>query len=342
VASKGVAQPDRIVASYRMSFDRYVPATQKNAKRQQTGRSSGHRRTLITPTHLQRTVVRPFDETISGRETRSLGFVRDSPSSKARVVLVRPLPDDPLFRPGDLTPTNTAKSVERMIAGRRCATVGRGGVQYCVDADGLALVRITADSVDIATRVTVLHDAKSAEQLAADLAKGFVDADRGSIRPLDPDSAPPGTDWSLDAPPDGFGLVGRYAVVPLTSKVLARNSRQVIAAIVDVYVNGPDAVVVERGGRLDTSDVDDGDLGSLTAPHEVDLGDVGMGTIGVGGEGPYGYREVRAIPSKGRYVVIAGTIDEDALIALGRSLHSWPGTNLRYLDGRATTPPPPA
>jgi hypothetical protein len=103
---------------------------------------------------------------------------------------------------------------------------------------------------------------------------------------------------------------------------------------VDVYVRGADAVVIERGGKLDTTEVGDQDLGALVDAHDVDLGLLGAGHAGIGGNGPFGYREVRATPSKGRYVVVAGTLPEDALVAIARSLRGWPGDGMRFLDKR--------
>ena len=100
-------------------------------------------------------------------------------------------------------------------------------------------------------------------------------------------------------------------------------------------------IFVERGGKLDTSTVDENDLGALADAHDVDLGALGIGRAGIGGLGPYGYREVRATPSQGRYVVVAGTLPEDQLVDLARSLHAWPGTELRYLDQPAEGPPSP-
>src|SRR5205085_12686058 len=115
--------------------------------------------------------------------------------------------------------------------------------------------------------------------------------------------------------------------------VLKRTSRKVIGNIVDVYVRGADALVVERGGKLDVTPVGDEDLGSLGDEKDVDLGALGTGKAGIGGAGPFGYREVRAFPARGRYVVVAGTLPEAELVAAMRSLHAWPGATLRYLDG---------
>ncbi|MEY2418760.1 MAG: hypothetical protein QOG90_1440 [Actinomycetota bacterium] len=311
-------------SSYGIEYARYIAG--RTAGR--IVRSGGHKRKALTPTHVVRDVIRPFNE--SGTVSRRLGFLREAAGATSRVSLVRPLPDDarPRIYPADDKPTR-----QRTVVGRRCTVHVIDADEYCVDAAGLVLVARTAKTLEVANKVTIGHERRTADQLRAALASGFINVDRGSIRPIDPDSAPGGaTDYSLDAAPEGFALVGRYAVVGLSRAVLDRQSRKVIAGIVDVYVNGLNTLVVERGGKLDTSNADEGDLGSLGEQHDVDLGAIGTGVAGIGGEGPYGYREVRATPSQGRYLVVAGTVPEDQLVMLARSLHAWPGTQIKYLD----------
>jgi hypothetical protein len=311
--------------SYRIEFDRYV----NDRLGGDTVGKGATRRKALKPSHFTRKITRPFDE--SGVIFRSLGFVQEPGGGLKRVDFVRPLPDDP--RPRIFPPLPDKTSRRLVIAGRECSTNTIGATTYCIDNAGLVLMERGKASLDVATKVTIGAAPRSAAELAAEVAAGFTDSAQGSIRPIDPDSAPAGTDFSLDAPPDGFTLVGRYAVAPLTPEVLKRNSRKVVAGIVDVYVRGGDAVTIERGGKLDTSAPDDQDLGTLVARHDVELGDVlGKGEVGIGGFGPFGYREVRAFPSTGRYVVISGTLPEDELIAIARSMRQWPGTSIRYLD----------
>ncbi len=311
--------------SYRITLNRYVTGIAGETFTQ----SGGQERKVLKASNFARTVTRPFDE--SGSVIRSLGFVREEGGGNSRVTLVRPVPDDP--RPRIHLPAPDINARQRVIAGRRCVSTTVGDVEYCVDEAGLVLATRTKTSLEVATKVSVLaREPKSAAQFAAELAQGFTDTSRGSIRPIDSESAPAGTDWSLDGPPDGFELVGRYAVAPLTNEVLKRSSRRVIASIVDVYVRGKDAVIVDRGGTLDTSGVGDEDLGSLIDAHDVDLGRLGTGQAGVGGVSHFGYREVRATPAQGRFVVVAGTVPEDELLTVARNLRSWPGTTIQYLD----------
>ncbi len=319
--------------SYRIAYDRYDAAVNDAGPVPAIVGREGSRRKLRAPKRVVRTVVRPFEERLGDVITRTLGFAGEAGSdAETRVTLVRPLPNDP--RPRVYPAFADKHDDQRVVAGRRCQNRVIGRDEYCIDEAGLVLVTRAAGWLEIATKVTLLDRKASPAALRDSLAQGFTDTSRGSIRPIDPESAPVGTDWSLDAAPEGFELVGRYAVVPLTSEVLKRNSRKVIAGIVDVYVRGGDALVVERGGRLDAGAADDSDLGGLDDVSNVDLGALGAGRVGVAGNGPFGYREVRALPAQGKYVVVAGTLPADQLVEIARSLRSWPGTTIRYLDVR--------
>lgn len=306
--------------SYRIVYDRINAVT--------TTGDDG----LLRPKRLERTVRRPFTASVEGEIARRLGFEQDSPASVERAVLLRPLPDEP--RP-DVYPPAAARDANRSrtVAGRTCRVYLFSNGEYCVDGAGLVLASRQGQIVEVARKVTLFGDAMTAEEIAAQLADGVSDPSRGSVRPLEPTSTPPGrTDWSLPAAPEGFRLVGRYAVVPLTGEVLASGSQAVIAGIADVYVRGVDAIVVERGGKLDTNTVTDKNIGALLRATPVDLGELGAGEQGIGGIGPFGYREVRARPEKGRYVVVSGTVPALQLIDIARALRPSPGTTLRYLD----------
>lgn len=307
-------------AAYKVIFDRVDAASKVDG--------DGHR----TPRRLERTVRRPFTSGVEGELQRRLGFEQDAPGSVERAVLLRPLPDEP--RP-DVYPPDRSRDAQRgrTVAGRICRVYVFDDDEYCVDAAGLVLSSRRGETVDVAVEVTDLGNTLTPAEIAESLAKGVSSRDTGSVRPLDPSSTPPGrTDWALPTPPTGFTFVGRYAVVPLTGETLKEGSRTVIGGIVDVYVRGVDAIVVDRGGKLDTSAVDDKDLGALESTSEVELAALGRGLSGTGGIGPFGYREVRAFPEKGRYVVVAGTVPEAELVEVARALRPSPGTTLRYLD----------
>jgi len=228
-----------------------------------------------------------------------------------------------------------ATNMVRTVAGRRCRVYRYDKrVEYCVDGAGLVLAAYDGTTVDVARSVTITDGPTTAAELAASLKDGFNDVNQGSIRPLTADSAPQGaTDWSLAEPPEGFAMVGRYAVVALSDAVLKRSSLEVLAGVVDVYVRGIDAVVIDRGGRLDRVDPTVADLGSLAKIVSIDLGALGTGISGIGGLGPFGYGEVRATPMPGRYVSVSGTLSIDDLGKIARNLVPSPGTGLRYTDG---------
>ena len=306
-----VAEP----GSYAIAFNRYTVATGKTRR-------------------LVRRVTRPFDEVIEGNGQRHrLGFTVESQSQTTpQVVLLRPLADD--ARPRVFPPSTRSRGV-RQVAGRACQLFVVSDARYCVDNAGLVLASDDGHTADVATKVTVEDAARSGPSIASELAVGYSSPDAGSVRPIAPSSSPPGaTDYALAAPPDGFAFVGRYAVVALSDELLKRSSRKVAAGVADVYVRGPDAVVIDRGGKLDTSDVTEDDLGSLSGAQPVDLGSLGAGQTGIAGDGPFGYREVRVTPSKGRYVVVSGTLPIDQLVAIAKSLRATPGTELVYTDKR--------
>ena len=312
--------PAATPGAYKIAFDRIDASSKRNGNGE------------LLPRRLTRTVHRPFSAEVGGELKRRLGFEQASPSSVERAVLLRPLADEP--RP-DVYPPAAYHDADRTrrVAGRTCRVVLFAHDEYCVDAAGIVLASRQGTTVDVATRVTPLGGAMTAAEIAAELAEGVSDKLRGSVRPLEPTSSPPSRDdWSLATPPDGFTFVGRYTSVPLSGEVIEQGSQGIVAGIVDVYVRGGDAILVDRGGKLDTNTVTEKNLGPLDDAVPVDLGQLGPGQEGIGGVGPFGYREVRAFPEKGRYVVVAGTVPVDQLVAVARALRPSPGTSLRYLD----------
>ena len=84
----------------------------------------------------------------------------------------------------------------------------------------------------------------------------LVSSCRGSeeeqTRPVDPATTPIGEFWVLDQPPEGFTLVGRYAVVPPQPENFTDPLREGFrrAGVVDAFRSGPDLFVIERGATL--------------------------------------------------------------------------------------------
>jgi hypothetical protein len=149
----------------------------------------------------------------------------------------------------------------------------------------------------------------------------------GSVKQLEPTSRPPGdVFYELSAPPDGYDLRGRYAIVPPQPEAFNDPSRgSTLAGIVDVYAKGPDVLLVERGGTLGGSDP----FALRSTSEKVDLAPLGQGEVLLGMTGS----EVRALTGGGHYVRVAGTTRAADLVALTRRFTPQPGGELRFLDG---------
>lgn len=286
------------------------------------------------PLAFERTVTRPFDEKTGDGGTHALGFMNDSPQAARRVVRVRPLIDDP--RPRAYPPNDSfTRAGVRTVAGRDCQVYRKAESEYCIDGAGLILVSATTKRVDIVEKVTLLAASPDPASYGAALAAGFTDVELGSIRPVSATSSPPkATDYALRETPEGFTYVGRYVVVPLSNAILARDSYAIAAGTVDVYVRGADALIIDRGGRLDTGVLTDEDLGTMHDVSTVAIDGLGDAEVGTSGNGPFGYVEVRARPAKGRYVIVTGTLPSEQLVEFAKALKASPGTDLQYLDGR--------
>jgi hypothetical protein len=222
----------------------------------------------------------------------------------------------------------------REVAGRRCQVWRTGGAQaattfvapteddhfdLCVDEDGLLLEEWQVDGgVPIRQRVAVEVETGTVD--AADVAQlprqatVPVDLGGGSLVETEPTAQPVGPFLEIGEVPAGFTHRGRFTVVPPQAGLLEGGERaKVLAATTDVYVRGPDALIVERGGVLDLSDpwtVDD-------ASPDVDLGPaVGTGELVPGRAGA----EVRALLGSGRYLRVSGSVGLDELVGVVRAL----------------------
>ena len=229
-----------------------------------------------------------------------------------------------------------------VVAGRRCVVVrsarslrsgplpllGTGGsyVDTCVDADGLVLDERTVRQGRVVSdrrAVTVGVGAGAAAGGDYGLSGALTPEDQGggAISALAPGSLPPGRSWVLAQPPAGFTHVGRYAVEPPQPQAFTGDGAGVptgdaagslVVAIDDVFVRGPDVIVVEEGETLDGS--------RFPAPaggQPVDLGGLGRGQILLSAVGT----TVNAEPAGGtRFVRITGTVGPEELVAVARSL----------------------
>lgn len=255
----------------------------------------------------------------------------------------------------DLLPTTSDGAVTRgrtrTVAGRPCQTyrmsptVAGGGAlggrptsrdysELCVDGSYLVLQRTDVVGgkkvhVEQAVSVETGDRGMSADLFASPAQTVDLQHGGGSFRPVDPASRPPGTFYELPAPPSGFTLQGRYAVVPpqpenfRTADPTTRAAR--VAGVVDVYVRGPDLIVVDRGATL-------GGVAPFAAEpraQSIDVGSLGTGEL----IRSLLYANARVAMSNGHYLRVVGTVAPNQLVDLLRQLQPQPGGELTYLDG---------
>lgn len=229
-----------------------------------------------------------------------------------------------------------------VVAGRRCRIlrsgrslrsgplpVLRGGSSYvdsCVDADGLVLDERTVKGGRLLSDRRAVSVAVGTGPAAGGdyTLKGVPtpeDQGGGAINALTPDSLPPGRSWVLSAAPQGFAHVGKYAVEPPQPQAFAQGgfgplgsdaAGSLVVAIDDVYVRGPDIIVIEEGETMN---------GARFAPasggESVDLGVLGRGQLLLSATGT----TVAAEPANGtRFVRVIGNVASDLLLQVARSL----------------------
>lgn len=203
----------------------------------------------------------------------------------------------------------------------------------CVDEAGFVLeeVHVVEGSRVVNRRLAVSID--ESPRLDPDLFAG-PDADPpppdqggGSVLAVDPDSRPPGDPfYELPGAPSGFSRRGRYAVIPPQAEAFADPLQfgRRLAAVVDVWVRGPDLVVVDQGGTQGRVPAFEPDPDAT----RVDAGALGEAEL------LFGLRasEVRVLQEGGRYVRVYGNVDPALLLDVARRLTPEPGGTLVYLD----------
>jgi hypothetical protein len=203
------------------------------------------------------------------------------------------------------------------LLGRMTAPAADDHVDSCVDESGLVLEHVEVFEGEIASRriaVEIEEDAPLDDDLfATGEATIPVREGGGGVRRLVPGSRPPGTFWELPSPPAGFEAMGRYSVVPPQPENFGDPARIAFrrAGVADVWVHGPDVLVIDQGGTLQGA-----------APFEmapdtprIDVGALGEAEVVLTGTGA----EVRVLLPGGRYVQAYGTLPvEDMVAELGR------------------------
>jgi len=222
----------------------------------------------------------------------------------------------------------------RSVEGRACREfvlhppeLEDGARRLCVDGAGLVIddaLETGGETIRRRTLVDLDLDPAVPEHLfRLGGVIGDVDEGRGGwLRVTDDSRAPGAPAWELDAAPAGLRHRGRFVISPPPqTEDTFGVPVPLAAAVVDAWVSGPDVVVVENGGTRDLSATFDPDEG-----REVELGALGTGRLVVSTHAI----EVRAVPSRGRSVIVRGTLRADRLLAIARAL--------REVEGGVLTP----
>jgi hypothetical protein len=232
------------------------------------------------------------------------------------------------------------------VGGRRCRVVrsaqslrstpllplAPGATSYvdtCVDKEGLVLrEQIVRGGSVMSSRTAVLVEVgATAANRGAYSASGVPnpnDPGGGSIVALTPHSLPPGKTWALPRPPTGFSLRGRYVVVQPQRQASALGADGSAAAsgapasqvvtLEDVYVRGPDVIVVEQGGSTNNAR-----FAPPTGGRPVDLGVLGRGQLVLAATAS---SVVGEPAGESKFVRVTGTVDPRLLIRTARALVS--------------------
>jgi hypothetical protein len=233
----------------------------------------------------------------------------------------------------------------REVLGRRCAVYrfGRGTdplslspleraeayTDVCIGEDGLVLEEVDLEGKDIVRRriARKIDDSPRIDPELFDVPEPAGNAQQvGSVMELTDDSRlPGGRFWQLPKEPDGFELMGRYAVVPPAqpgfTDITARGN--VISFLSMVYTDGADVLVIDQGSTQ----------GSVPFAEDPGAKDIRAGDLGKG-ELRYSLREseVRFLTGGVRFVRIRGTLPPSRLLDVAGSLEAVEGGPLVQKD----------
>lgn len=235
----------------------------------------------------------------------------------------------------------------RRIIGRECQVIRtavglssgdleppRSATEYadtCIDADGLVLEEVLYDGgAPLLRRVAV--DVELGVDLDDDLFETGepslpTDEGGGFFAQLVPGSRPPGTFYEVMEAPARFDHRGRFAVVPTQAELFDDDSREAerLTFVSDVYVDGPDVIVLDQGGTLGGVDPF-GDVGGV----EVDVDVVGAedAVLTYGQGGPI----VIVRLGDGRFLRARTTTSPDVLLDLLAALEPVEGGELELVE----------
>jgi len=237
----------------------------------------------------------------------------------------------------------------RTLLGRQCQTYRTGSapeeftvsaptdttyVDMCIDASGIILEEIAVGDGSllehlVATAVnespTVTADTFKAAATVKEAADGGTSLDQ-----IDATKAPVSDYWTASAIPAGYTLQGRYSLkqniadpsatatttpsaTTLDPTATTVPKTIVVTSFVDVYVNGPNSIIVQQGP---TSVEPQNDASGATATTSETLGSVQIGS------GFQGSAALLKPPAPADwYVSVIGTVTKDALTQVVNSLH---------------------
>ena len=250
---------------------------------------------------------------------------------------------DQALEDGDIQPRE-----QRRIAGRECQVFRAGSslqaglltryepgsptfADVCVDRDGLLLEEVwSIDGKRVQRRlaVEVRVDVTLPDAIFAipDDAQSIPLKDGGgAARRVDLSERPPGAFRVLpqEATPEGFALLGRWAVVSPRLEVMRdpTNPGQAdsSSSVVDVYTRGPDVLVIDRGTSTGR-----GSLPESDTARPVDLGALGQGFAIT----DFRMNEVRAVGSTD-FTRVYGTLPIPLLVEAAQALTIVPGGALQ-------------
>jgi hypothetical protein len=235
----------------------------------------------------------------------------------------------------DGRPCRVYRSAQSLQTPGPLPVLGNGSsyVDTCVDDDGLPLSEASykgARLVELRTAVAVQVGASAAAGVDYQMAGELTPFDQGggSFNQLAPGSRPPGPSWAPSWLPAGFVAAGRYDVVPSQPQAFDLSNQgsgpptpsglpgALVAEIDDVYVSGPDVIVVEQGGTLNGAR-----FAAPTGGTDVQLGPLGEGQLSLSATASV----VTAEPTRGfAFVRISGTVPPALLVRIARSMRQQP------------------
>jgi hypothetical protein len=192
----------------------------------------------------------------------------------------------------------------------------------CVDSSGIVLEEAWVRGGELLRRrvAVELEIGASIEESLLEITIGDTPGiNPGAIERIpdeDPEVGPPL--WTLPEPPEGFESLGRYGVV-LSDQALPQDASsfplQAATSITDVYVRGPDLLVIDQDPSLEPlAELEDRPI------RQVDLGDLEGGQLIIDARS----NEVRARTPEGSFVRVYGTLPPDEIIALALQLRPTP------------------